>query len=185
MAKKKAKRSKKSSSRKSSSAPKASRPAARPTPRTVTPYLSITNAANAIEWYKKAFGAKEEARQLGPGGSIMHAALKIGDSSVYMSDLFPGTDMQDPAVAGPSVSLHVYAKNIDKLWNGGVQNGAKVVMPLANQFWGDRYGKLTDPFGHSWSFSYPAKMTKAEKEKMTADAMAQMGGGEHPGHPQP
>lgn len=148
--------------------------------RTVTPYLAIDNAAEAIEWYKKAFGAKEIQRSPMPDGKLMHAELKIGDSMVMLSDVFPGSDITDPRnLHGTTANLHLYSKDIDRIWKKAVEAGAKVTMPLENQFWGDRYGKLADPFGHSWGFSYPAKMTKAEKEKKREEAMRQLGSGEN------
>jgi len=169
---------------KKNSKPKARKAATRPPgprPSSVTPYLAVNDAAGAIDWYKKAFGAKEVNRQLEPTGKVMHASLKIGQSFVMLSDIFPGSEMRDPRVSGPSVNLHIYSKDIDKIFAKGVAAGAKVTMPLEDQFWGDRYGKLQDPYGHSWGFSWKAKMTKAEMEKKREEAMKQMGAGEHPG----
>lgn len=184
-----AKKSKKSSAKSSrtSSRKSARKPAARrtraqgPKPRTVTPYLAVSDAANALEWYKRAFGAKETNRQLEPSGKIMHASLQIGDSMVMLSDIFPGSEMRDPRIAGPSVNMHIFSKNIDNIWRKAVEAGATVTMPLEDQFWGDRYGKLADPFGHSWGFSWPAKMTAAQKEAKRVEAMRQMGQGTLPG----
>jgi len=106
---------------------------------TVTPYLAISGAAAAIDWYKKAFGAKELARQPTPDGKLMHARIRIGDSIVMMSDVFPGANAQAADVLGNSpVTLHVYVKNVDKFWHQAVDAGAKVTMPLDNQFWGER-----------------------------------------------
>jgi len=149
-------------------------------PNTVTPYLAVADAANAINWYKKAFGAKEIIRQLEPTGKIMHASLKIGGSVVMLSDIFPGSEMKDPRDSGPSVNLHIYSKDVDRIWKKAVEAGAKVTMPLEDQFWGDRYGKLADPYGHSWGFSWKATMTKAEMEKKREEAMKSMGGGQNP-----
>jgi PhnB protein len=180
MAKKKAKSSKKSNARKSTAKKAPARPPG-PPPSSVTPYLAVGDAAGAIEWYKKAFDAKEITRQLEPTGKIMHASVKIGQSFVMLSDIFPGSEMRDPRSSGPSVNLHIYSKNIDKIFGQAVQNGAKVTMPLEDQFWGERYGKLQDPYGHSWGFSWRAKMTAAEMEKKREEAMKQMASGEHPG----
>lgn len=141
--------------------------------RTVTPYLSVGDAAGAIAWYKLAFGAKEVDRQPAPGGKVMHAHLRIGDSDVFLSDIFPGSDLNDPARVGASVSLHVWSRNVDKLWKGAVDNGAKVTMPLDDQFWGDRYGKLVDPHGHSWSLGWKSKLPKAELDRKREAAMQQ------------
>ncbi|HYY91242.1 MAG TPA: VOC family protein [Candidatus Dormibacteraeota bacterium] len=149
---------------------------------TVTPYLTIDGAAEAIEWYKKAFGAKEQTRETVPGGKIMHARLKIGDSTIMLSDVFPGADTQSPNTLGnTTTTFHVYTKSVDKLWQQAVDAGAKISMPLDNQFWGERYGKLKDPFGHNWSLSQRIPMTKAEMKEKQEQAMAMMSQGEHPG----
>jgi PhnB protein len=150
--------------------------------RSVTPYLAINGAAAAIDWYKKAFGAKELARQAVPGGKLMHARIRIGDSIVMLSDTFPGSGPQSPDVLGNSpVTLHIYISNVDKIWNQAVDAGAKVTMPLDNQFWGERYGQLTDPYGHHWSVSQQVNMTKKEKDEKQKQAMAMFSQDEHPG----
>ena len=177
-----AKRPKKTSKAKKAKGAPSRAANAQPKPRTVTPYLAVNNAVEAIEWYKRALGAKEQDRQLEPSGKVMHASLKIGDSQVFLSDMFPGTDMRDPLnVGGSTVYLHVFSKDIQKIWKSAVEAGARVTMPLAVQFWGDRYGKLQDPFGHSWGFSYPAKVNATEKERLRVEAMKQMGQGDPPG----
>jgi uncharacterized glyoxalase superfamily protein PhnB len=147
----------------------------------VTPYLAVGDAAGAIDWYKKAFSAKELSRQLEPTGRVMHAAVKIGDSVVFLSDIFPGSEMKDPRDSGPSVNLHIYSKDVDRIWKKAVEAGAKVTMPLEDQFWGERYGKLADPFGHSWGFSWKAKMSKAQLDRKREEAMKSMGAGQNPG----
>ncbi len=150
--------------------------------RTVTPYLVINGAAKAIEFYKKAFGAKEIDRAPMPDSSLMHATIKIGDSIIMMSDEFPGSDSKSPTSAGATTfNLHVYSKDVDKLWNQAVAAGAKPTMPLENQFWGERYGKLQDPFGHIWSVSMVVKMSEDEKEAKRQAAMGMLEKGEHPG----
>jgi PhnB protein len=152
---------------------------------TVTPYLAINGAVAAIDWYKKAFGAKELARQPVPDGKLMHARIRIGDSIVMLSDVFPGTNAQSPDTLGNSpVTLHVYLKNVDKMWQQAVDAGAKVTMPLDNQFWGERYGQLTDPFGHHWSLSQVIKMSKAERDEKQKQAMAMFSQGQHPEAPE-
>jgi PhnB protein len=149
--------------------------------RTVTPYLSIKGASEAIEWYKKAFGAKELFREAMPDGKLMHARIRIGDSIVMMSDIIPGPNAPSDTGSGKlPVSLHIYMKNVDKLWQKAVDAGAKVSMPLDNQFWGERYGQLTDPFGHTWSMSEQVKMSKAERDEKQKQAMAMFSQGEHP-----
>ncbi len=152
---------------------------------TVTPYLVIKGAADAIEFYKKAFGAKEINRQPMPDGRLMHASIRIGDSTVLLSDEFEGSDLKAPASAGTTtVTMHVYSKDVDKLWQRAIDAGAKVAMPLENQFWGERYGQLTDPFGHRWSLSMQVKMDKEEMEAKHQQAMSMFAQGEHPGREQ-
>jgi uncharacterized glyoxalase superfamily protein PhnB len=125
---------------------------------TVTPYLAIEGASRAVEFYKKAFGAKQLALQATPDGKVIHARLRIGDSIVMMSDVFPGSEAKAPTMVGTStVTMHIYSKDIDRLWRQAVAAGARVVMPLDNQYWGERYGQLVDPFGHRWSFSKQVK----------------------------
>src|SRR2546428_4652277 len=149
---------------------------------TVTPYLVINGAGKAIEFYKKAFGAKEVTRQPMPDGTLMHAMIRIGDSLVMMSDEFPGSDTKSPTSAGGTTfNLHVYTKDVDKLWNQALAAGATASMPLENQFWGERYGKLQDPFGHIWSVATVVKMSEAEKEAKRQAAFAMFEKGEHPG----
>ena len=149
---------------------------------TLTPYLAVSHAGQAVDWYKKAFGAKEVSRMPGPGGRLMHAELQIGDSRLLLSDVFPGSDVQDPTrVGNTTTTIHLYTKNIDQVWRKAVAAGAVVTMPLENQFWGDRYGKLRDPFGHSWSLAYPAKMTEKEKRLKQEQAMRMLEEGQHPG----
>ncbi|MFO1532213.1 MAG: VOC family protein [Thermoplasmatota archaeon] len=140
--------------------------------RTVTPYLAVSDAAKALAWYAEAFGAKELSRNLVPNGKIMHAAMQVGDSTVYLSDVFPGSELSDPqTLGGTCVNLHIYHKDVDRLWQRAVDAGATVTMQLANQFWGERYGKIRDPFGHSWAFACEAEMSEDERERMQAAAM--------------
>lgn len=149
-----------------------------PKPQPVTPYLVVHDAAEAIEWYKQAFGAKEFSRIPSPDGKIMHAGITISGGQVFLSDVFPGSDLQAPTtIGGTAVNLHLWSKDCDKLWERAVAAGAKVAMPLEDQFWGDRYGKLTDPFGHSWALSRKAKLTKEEMARKQAEAMRRFGTG--------
>jgi len=112
----------------------------------------------------------------------MHATIKVGDSVLMMSDEFPGSDSKSPMSAGATTfNLHVYSKDVDKLWNQAVAAGATPTMPLENQFWGERYGKLRDPFGHVWSVSMRVTMSKEEMEAKRQAAMAMFEKGEHPG----
>lgn len=157
----------------------------RPNPRawrSVTPYLVIDGTAEAIAFYKKAFGAKEIDRSALPDGSIMHATIQIGDSLIMMSDEFPGSDTKSPRSAGATTfNLHLYTKDADALWSKAIHAGATPTMPLENQFWGERYGKLRDPFGHVWSVSMVVQMSEAEKEAKRQAAFAMFEKGDHPG----
>ncbi|HTD82072.1 MAG TPA: VOC family protein [Thermoplasmata archaeon] len=150
--------------------------------RTVTPYLFMNGAAKAIEFYRKAFGAKEIDRSPMPDGTLMHATIKIGDSIVMMSDAFSGGDSSSPVMAGTTtVNLHIYSKDVNKLWAQALAAGAEPTMPLEDQFWGERYGKLRDPFGHVWSVAMPVRMSKQVMERKRQAAMAMFEKGEHPG----
>ena len=149
--------------------------------RTITPNLVINGASQALEFYKKAFGAKELDKSPLPDGKLMHASIKIGDSVIMMADEFPGGGMKSPSSAGTTtVTLHIYTTNVDKLWRRALDAGAKIVMPLENQFWGERYGQLLDPFGHQWSMSQRINMTRKEMEEKQKQAMAMFSQGEHP-----
>jgi len=148
----------------------------------VTPYLIINGAAVAIEWYKRAFGGKELMRQATPDGKLMHARVRIGDSIVMISDVFPGGDKDPLQLGGSSVTLHIYSNNVDALWKRAVEAGAKIDLQLDDMFWGERYGQLTDPFGHSWSLSMRIPMSRKQMEKQRAEAMKMFAQDQHPGH---
>ena len=133
---------------------------------TVTPYLIINGAAQAIEFYKQAFGAEETMRMPGPGGAIMHAEIKIGDSFVMLSDEFPDYGALSPqGLNGSPVTLSLYVEDADATFERAVAAGATVRMPLGDQFWGDRYGQVVDPFGHIWAVA-------THKEDVTPEEMA-------------
>jgi len=151
---------------------------------TVTPYLTINGAAQALEWYEKAFGAKELMRETLPDGKLMHSRIRIGDSIVMLSDSFEGGHKDPLALGATAVTLHIYSSNVDAIWRRAVEAGAKVDMALADMFWGERYGQLTDPFGHSWSISMQIPMTKKEMEEKRKAAMQMFAQGEHAGHEQ-
>lgn len=122
--------------------------------RTVTPHLCCAGAADAIEFYKKAFGAIEICRVPGADGKLMHAAVTIGDSMVFLVDEFPDFGALGPnARGGTAVTIHLQVEDADALFAQATGAGAKVVMPLENAFWGDRYGLVEDPFGHHWSIA--------------------------------
>lgn len=121
---------------------------------TITPHLVIDGASKAIEFYKEAFGAEELFRMPGPGGKVMHAEIKIGDCHVMLADEFPEMGVRGPERGKSSpVVLHVYSNDVDAAMEKARKAGATITMPAADQFWGDRYGKLTDPFGHCWSIA--------------------------------
>jgi len=131
---------------------------------TLTPHLIVKGAAQAIEFYKKAFNAEEITRLPGPDGkSIMHAHIKIGDSPLFLVDEFSEMGSKGPhGIGGSPVFIHVFVEDVDTVFNQAVAAGAQVRMPLADMFWGDRYGQLTDPFGHQWSLA-------THKEDLTPD----------------
>ena len=142
---------------------------------TVTPHLVCAGAADAIEFYKKAFGAIEMARMPGPGGKLMHAMVKIGDSPVMLVDEFPEWGGTSPkTLKGTPVTIHLQVPDADAVFKSAVDAGATVKMPMADMFWGDRYGIVIDPSGHSWSIATHIKdMTP---EEMSEAAKAAMGG---------
>ena len=130
-------------------------PKVKPVPdgmHTVTPHLICAGASDAIEFYKKAFNAVEVVRLPGPQGRLMHAMIRIGDSAVMLVDEMPEWGALGPnSLKGSPVTIHLYVENVDAFVKRAVDAGAKITMPVADMFWGDRYGKLEDPFGHHWS----------------------------------
>lgn len=121
---------------------------------TATPYLIIKGAAEAIEYYKQAFGATELMRVPGPNGVLMHAEIKIGDSLIMLADEFPDMNVRGPkSIGGTPVSLMLYVEKVDEVFSRAIAAGAKELRPLQNQFYGDRSGTLEDPFGHQWTVS--------------------------------
>ena len=138
----------------------------------VTPHLVCAGAAKAIEFYKQAFGAEEGARLPGPDGRLVHASVKIGDSQVMLVDEMPEWGALGPkSLKGTPVTIHLYVEDVDALVARAVKAGAKVTMPVADQFWGDRYGKLEDPFGHHWSVATHVRDVSMEEMQ---DAVRQM-----------
>jgi uncharacterized glyoxalase superfamily protein PhnB len=118
----------------------------------LTPHLVVAGASDAIAFYKRAFGAVEESRLPGPNGKMMHASVRIGDSSLMLVDEMPEWGALGPkSLKGSPVTVHLYVTDADAVFATAVAAGAKVTMPLADMFWGDRYGQLEDPFGHKWS----------------------------------
>jgi len=120
---------------------------------TVTPYIVVKGAANAIDFYKKAFGAEEVMRMGGPGEPVMHAEIRIGDSMIMLSDEWPDYGNKAPLANHTSSSLHLYVPDADKAFERAIAAGCTVKMPVSDMFWGDRYGKVVDPFGHVWGIA--------------------------------
>lgn len=140
---------------------------ANPTPPPLAPYIVVADAKAAIDFYVRALGAKELVRQTTPDGKkVVHAALQINGGMLMLSDDFPeltGVSRTPQALGGSPVTIHLDLKDVDAVFEAAVAAGATVTMPLADQFWGDRYGKLRDPFGHEWSLATRKKtMTQAE-----------------------
>lgn len=151
--------------------------AAKPVPEgfhSLTPHLVLDDAAHTIDWYKKALGAQEVSRSLGPDGKIMHAELTIGDSRFMVNDPVMGT--KGPAALGGSpASLWLYVENSDAVFNRAVAEGATVQVPLADQFWGDRGGAIADPSGYTWWIATRAEdLTPPEIQQRAAEFFKQM-----------
>ena len=138
---------------------------------TVTPSLVIDGAAQAIDFYKKALGAEELSRFPGPDGSIMHAEIRIGDSTLMLADEMPDQGTRGPkSRGGTSVSFFIYKEDVDAAWKRAVDAGAKPVVPLADQFWGDRAGSFEDPFGHVWWLAQHIQDLTPEELRKSAEA---------------
>lgn len=143
--------------------------------RTLTPYLTIKDAPAAIEFYQKAFGAEELFRIPGPDGRLMHAQIKIGDSILMMSEVFPEYGGKEPiALGGSPASVHIYVDDVDSAWKRAVDAGCESVMPLEDAFWGDRFGCLSDPFGHQWSMASQIQELSPEDIMEAAAKMGDM-----------
>ena len=143
--------------------------------RTITPYLSIKGAANAIDFYKKAFGATEIMRMAEPDGRVGHAEVLVGDSRVMLADESPDIDFRSPlSIGGTAVHLHMYVENADAVVSQAVAAGAKVVRPVQDQFYGDRSGSVADPYGHVWHVS-------THKEDLSMEEIRKRGAAQHKG----
>jgi len=141
---------------------------------TLTSYLAVDDAAQAIEYYKKAFGAKERVRMAAPDGKIGHAELEIGDSMLMLADPFPQSSTRPPKeLGGTSASVFMYVEDVDAVVKQAVDAGASMTMEVADQFWGDRFGTITDPFGHVWSIAtHIEDLTPEEIAERAKAAMA-------------
>ena len=149
---------------------------ARPKVPSLIPHLVCDDAAAAIDFYKAAFGAVEAMRLPGPGGRLMHAALRIGDSALMLVDEFPEMGSVGPqALKGSPVTLHLFVPDVDATLAQAERAGATVTMPAQDMFWGDRYGQLSDPFGHMWSLAQHVEdVAEADMPKRAAEAFKQM-----------
>jgi PhnB protein len=145
---------------------------------TVTPYLIVNGAAAAIDFYKKVFGAKELMRMPGPGGKVGHAELQIGDSRIMLADEHPDMGAKAPGSFGGSpVGLMLYVEDVDVRFKRAIDAGAKVKKPLADQFYGDRSGTVTDPFGHQWTIATHKEDVSPEEMDRRMKAMMKKQGG--------
>jgi uncharacterized glyoxalase superfamily protein PhnB len=146
----------------------------------VTPHLTVRGAAEAIDFYKRAFGARERGRMPGPDGkTIMHAELQIGDSIVFLADEFPDMGCRAPqTLGGTTGSLHIYVRDVDRAFERAVAAGAEVRMPVADMFWGDRYAKVADPFGHEWGLgTHKEDLSTREIGRRAQEFFSRMGSG--------
>lgn len=153
-------------------------PATKPIPdgfHTVTPHLTVSDAAKAIEFYKAAFGADELQRCQMDGGPILHASIAIGDSVVMLNDEFPDHGSLGPQNGQSSVTIHLYVEDADAWFERAKGAGAEVVFPIENTFWGDRFGLLCDPFGHRWAVA--TRQEDLTPEETMERAAAVMGSG--------
>lgn len=155
-------------------------PATQPIPQgmhTVTAHIMCEGASDAIAFYKKAFNAQELARLPGPNGKVMHAAIRIGDSVVMLMDDFPEWGSLGPkALKGSPVTLHLYVTDVDASMKQAEAAGATVAMPVADMFWGDRYGQVIDPFGHRWSIATHKFDYSPEEIQQNMAKMGEAGG---------
>jgi PhnB protein len=146
----------------------------------VTPNLVCRHAAQAIDFYKAVFGATEIVRIPAPDGKIMHAVLKIGDSRIFVNDTMGNSvpTVPPPGASNP-IYLHVYVANVDAIFNRAAENGARVDMPVQDMFWGDRYGKFTDPFGQQWGIATHNEDVAPEELKRRQDAFFAKAAAQH------
>jgi PhnB protein len=146
---------------------------------TVTPHLICAGAADAIEFYKKAFNAIETSRLPGPDGRLMHASVRIGDSTVMLTDEMPEHGALGPnSLKGSPVTIHLYVDDVDAFAARAVSAGAKTTMPVTDMFWGDRYGQFEDPFGHRWSIATHVRdVSPAEMREAMQNMCGQQGSG--------
>ena len=143
---------------------------------TLSAVLAVEDASAAIDFYKQAFGAKERMRMDAPGGKVAHAELEIGDSLIMLADPFPQSTVKPPNEAGTStMSIFMYSEDVDAAIERAVDAGATVTMPVEDMFWGDRFGTVTDPYGHQWAIAtHTPDLSPEEIEEGGKAAMAEM-----------
>ena len=143
----------------------------------VTPYLAVEDASAAIEFYKRAFGATERVKMHGPDGKIAHAELEIGDSLVMLSDPFEQSTLRSPKeLGGATGGIFLYVEDVDEVVRQAVDAGGEITMPVEDQFWGDRFGKVKDPFGQEWQIAtHKEDVTEEEMAERAKEAMASFG----------
>lgn len=142
---------------------------------TITPQLTLDNAKDTLDWYKKAFGATETYRSLGPDGKVMHAEVRIGDSAFFANDIMMDHDKGPKARGGSPAGFWIYVDNCDALFKRAVDAGAKVAQPLDDQFWGDRAGLITDPAGYNWWIAtHKEDLSQDEIKKRAEEHFAKM-----------
>jgi uncharacterized glyoxalase superfamily protein PhnB len=143
---------------------------------TLTPHLTVRDADRALEFYKNALGAEVLHVARMPDGKVMHAGLRIGDSMLMLNEESPEYGALSPlSTGGTGVTIHIYTEDVDAAFKRAVSAGAQVKMPLMDQFWGDRYGMVADPFGHTWSIATHTKdMSPEEMQRAQDEAMAKM-----------
>jgi PhnB protein len=145
----------------------------------VMPYLTVDDGEKAVEFYRRAFGATERTRMAGPDGKIAHCELEIGDAVIMLSDEFPQFATKSPKqLGGTTVGLFMYVEDVDEAIQTAADAGATITMPAEDQFWGDRFGQVQDPFGHQWQLaSRVEELTPEEIERRARDVMAAMSQG--------
>jgi PhnB protein len=144
---------------------------------TVSTYLAVDDAAAAIEFYERAFGAKERGRMPGPEGKIAHAEIQVGDSVLMLADQFEQSTCKPPKqLGGTSAAVFLYVEDVDRFFEQALAAGATELMPLEDMFWGDRFGKVSDPFGHEWQLAtHKEDLTEEEIVERGKEAMAGLG----------
>jgi PhnB protein len=140
--------------------------------RTITPHIVVGDAAAAADWYKQILGAEERNRIEVPGGKLMQVELRFGDSAVMLADEFPEAGVLSPlSIGGTATVLHLYTDDVDAIWNRALDAGAEVRQPLHDAFWGERYGQITDPFGHRWGLAQHQREVPLDELEEAAAAM--------------